>query len=630
MKKNTVRVSLLAIFLAGSFSAFAQNAKQRKEITKDYNHEELKRLAAEFTERHNSDKQEALRLAKINGWPVTFTTEEGSHAELMGVYPSGKPKYYVTYNVNAAFTSGINTLNSGGSLGLSIDGQNMYVGLWDQDRPLANHNTFGGRLEIRDAAINQADHPTHVGGTMIGSGVGAVNLAKGMAPQAGCVNYDWNNDTAEMALEADSGLLVSNHSYGSRANFLDEEDFGSYFTQARDYDNVAFNAKYYLIVQAAGNDRRDTPLYNPTKNGYDLINGSKTAKNAITVAAVNGLNAVYSGPDDVVMSSFSSYGPTDDRRIKPDISAKGVNVYSSYGSGITSYAYESGTSMASPVVAGGALLLQQYYYSLNEEYMRSATLRGLICHTADEAGPWDGPDPQFGWGLFDAKKAAETIGSNGTSSIIDQRELAAGGSYTLPITAVDGQMLQVSICWTDPAGVASNALDSTTARLRNDLDVRVTKDGVTYLPWKLGAENEDQALQGDNNKDNIERIDIPNATGNYTISVAHKRATLVSGPQEYTLIVTNASRTPAGVKGANSSLFSVWPNPANAVLNVKLEKESAEASVNIIDVQGREVLTNKLSNVNNAIDITDLSGGIYIVKVTQDGKQQSKKIIINK
>jgi len=630
MKKNTLRVSLLAILLAGSFSAFAQNAKQRKEITKDYNHDELKRLAADFTERNRSNKEKALKLAEVNGWPVTFKTEEGNFAELMGLYPNGTPKYNITLNVNAAFTSGINTLNTGGSLGLDINGEGMVVGLWDAQRPRASHNTFGGRLLLLDAALVQENHPTHVAGTIMGSGAGQVTTAKGMAPEAICNNYDWNNDTGEMAIEADGGLLVSNHSYGNRADLLPEEYFGAYIDDSRDYDMLAFDAKYYLIVQAAGNDRRATPVYNPTKNGYDLINGSKTAKNTLTVAAVNGLNAAYSGPDDVVMSSFSSYGPTDDNRIKPDISAKGVNVYSSYGPGNSDYATESGTSMASPVVSGGALLLQQYYYSLNEAYMKSATLRGLICHTADEAGPWNGPDPMFGWGLLDVKKAAQAISGTGTTSIINELSLTAGDSYTLPIDAIDGQLLQVSICWNDPAGTASYALDSSAARLKNDLDVRVSKDGVTYLPWKLAASPDSEALQGDNNRDNIERIDIPNATGTYTVRVSHKRSTLTSGPQEYSLIVTNATATPAGIKDSNLSLFSVWPNPADSVINIKLEKDSADAVVNVIDVQGREVLTDKLTNVNSTLDISSLSGGIYIVKITQGGKQQSKKIIVNK
>ncbi len=40
--------------------------------------------------------------------------------------------------------------------------------------------------------------------------------------------------------------------------------------------------------------------------------------------------------------------------------------------------------------------LQEYYYRLHNVFMRSATLKGILIHTADEAGPADGPDYQFG------------------------------------------------------------------------------------------------------------------------------------------------------------------------------------------------------------------------------------------
>ena len=82
-----------------------------------------------------------------------------------------------------------------------------------------------------------------------------------------------------------------------------------------------------------------------------------TAKNNMTVAATfEVLN--YTGPGSVGMSGFSSWGPTDDGRVKPDISGKGVNMYSSVGGSNSVYANYSGTSMSSPNVAGSLMLLQ--------------------------------------------------------------------------------------------------------------------------------------------------------------------------------------------------------------------------------------------------------------------------------
>ncbi len=122
-------------------------------------------------------------------------------------------------------------------------------------------------------------------------------------------------------------------------------------------------------------------------------------KNILTVGAVNPIAAGYSSAADVLMSSFSSWGPTDDGRIKPDVVADGVGLTSSIASSNNAYATYSGTSMATPNVTGSLLLLQEYYVQLHPGiFMRSATLKGLTIHTADEAGPNPGPDYQFGWG----------------------------------------------------------------------------------------------------------------------------------------------------------------------------------------------------------------------------------------
>ena len=105
-------------------------------------------------------------------------------------------------------------------------------------------------------------------------------------------------------------------------------------------------------------------------------------------------------------NSSSSEGPADDLRIKPDIMGNGTGLYSTYESADAVYSTISGTSMASPNVAGTLLLLQQHYKNVTNNFMKAATLKGLACHTADDAGNI-GPDPVFGWGLLNAKKAAE-------------------------------------------------------------------------------------------------------------------------------------------------------------------------------------------------------------------------------
>src|SRR5690606_17562621 len=139
---------------------------------------------------------------------------------------------------------------------------------------------------------------------------------------------------------------------------------------------------------------------------------------------VNGV-ADYKGPGDVTMSPFSSWGPVDDGRIKPDLVAMGMNVFSTAINEEQSDSYTtlSGTSMAAPNATGSLFLLQELYHSRNAgRYMRAATLKALAIHTAKEAGLAPGPDYMYGWGLLDVKSAAEMIiNENGSSNII--REL---------------------------------------------------------------------------------------------------------------------------------------------------------------------------------------------------------------
>ena len=621
MKKNTVTLFVWACVLGGSLSAFAQTDEQKKAIVKDYDVQTLVNLSEDYKQKALADRERAYQLAEVNGWPLTYETEKGEYAELIGVHENGNPHYYVTHNQGAAQLSKILSLNSGGSLGLDLNGQGMSIGVWDQNHPRSTHVTFGGRVIVLDGAVSQSFHSTHVLGTMIGSGLGDLQ-ARGMAYQANGRAYDWNQDASEMTFAAIGGMLVSNHSYGSIAANLSLWEFGAYNWRSRQYDEIAYESKNYLIVQAAGNDRDQFFLYNPSKNGYDLINGTKTAKNALTVAAVTG-----SG----VMSTFSSYGPTDDRRVKPDIAAKGVGVYSSSNASNTSYESTNGTSMASPVVAGGALLLQQHYFNLYSTFMRSATLRGLICHTADEAGNNPGPDGRFGWGIFNAEAAAQAITNHGTTSLILQRTLSQGEELEIEIEATGNVPVRASICWTDLPGTANNGtVDSSTPVLVNNLDIRATQNGETYLPWALTSVNEAAAVKANNIVDNFERIDIENPGGSYTVRVTHA-GNIIGGPQEFSLIVTGISNSTVNVSKVDAKFFSVWPNPASSQLNINFDNSySGSSTVEMYDVQGRKVSENSISGANGSINIEQLTNGVYIVKVTQGEKIQTKKIIVNK
>lgn len=634
MKRKITLFSLTVFLLVFSvMSVFSQTPQQKEKIISETDVETLKELHTQFLKQSKESKEKAIQLATEKGWPLEYVTEEGSFAELQGVLENGQPLYYVTNNVGAAATSKINRLNTGGSLNLNLDGQNMIVGVWDQNVPLNAHQDFGGRLITLDgSSVDASFHSTHVTGTVLGSGLTNAS-SKGMASQAAGYVLDWSNDYAEMAFEAGFGLLASNHSYGQIAAQLPEFQFGAYTTRSRQLDEIAFAAPFYLSVHAAGNDRNDlNQTINPTKGGYDLINGNKTSKNTLVVAAVNQVTN-YTGPSSVNIASFSSYGPTDDNRVKPDISAKGVNVTSTSNASTSAHGVSSGTSMAAPVVTGGILLLQQHYSNLNGGvFMRSASLRGLVLHTADEAGPWDGPDPMFGWGLFNAERAAQVItNKNSGLAIINERSLAQGQTYTKVVTAQGNQPLVATICWTDRAGAANGSVvDLTTPVLVNNLDIRITKNSETFFPWRLGATPTDAAVQGDNNVDNIEKIEIQNPTGQYTITVSHK-GNLTGGLQDYTIIVTGIDEN-LSVTSLNTNDFAISPNPVGDSFSVNSNSVLSLDEISIFDIQGRMVKQILFDNSNPfsgeyLIDSTSFDTGVYIVRIKSGDDFVTKKMI---
>ena len=408
-------------------------------------------------------KTEAIDYARRHDIPIIIKSEEGIK-ELMYVDTYGKPQYYKTFNVNAAATVSTNKVNPGGGYGYSLDGSGMTIHEWDGGGVLTSHQEYGGRVVQGDGVTSTHYHSTHVAGTLIASGV--VSNAKGMAPAADLRAFDWNGDDYEMANEAsNANTLVSNHSYGyvrgwdydgtwtwhGNTSVSTQEDylFGFYDSQAQSWDNISYNAPFYLIVRSAGNDRGDGPSTGayPQDGPYDCISHAGVAKNILTVGSVADIAGGYTQPSDVIMSSYSSWGPADDGRIKPDIVANGSGLYSTDNGHDADYTTLSGTSMASPNAAGSMILLQEHYEDLNGSgsYMRAATLKAVVIHTADEAGDNPGPDYEFGWGLLNTKAAADIISDDVALNTLEEITLANNASYQRTVKALGGEPLKVTI-----------------------------------------------------------------------------------------------------------------------------------------------------------------------------------------
>jgi len=552
-----------------------QTRKAYDQIIRETNTAKLNEIARQSELDFQQNKARAIALAKEKGWVIRTFLPDSSVIELMGVDEKGHPIYYITQsNFNAGRTIRTDQVWSGGSMGLALGGNGMIAGEWDAGRCRPTHNEFqtgaGTRVINGDGAGNDS-HATHVGGTIIAKGND--NQARGMANEAFLKSFNWGSDESEMATEGANGLLVSNHSYGQLAGWSGcdwygdlnisttlDYTFGLYTGSTAQWDQIAVDAPYYLICKAAGNDRgnncggawrafvggawvTDPPGYTrpPADGQYDCISTYGNAKNIMTVAAVN-IQTNYVNAGSVTMSGFSSWGPTDDGRIKPDISAAGVGLYSTEVTNDNAYSTKSGTSMATPTVTGSSLLIQEHHKNVTGSFMRSATLKGLIIHTADECGANPGPDYAYGWGLMNTGRAVQHITDNNLTSIIRENTLNQGETYTLQVYSDGSQPLRATICWTDPAGTPNApVLNDRTPRLVNDLDLRIT-GGTTVMPWMLDPNNPSaSATRGDNIRDNVEQVLISTpSAGYYTITVTHK-GTLQGSSQRFALIVSTVN-----------------------------------------------------------------------------------------
>ncbi|HSP41392.1 MAG TPA: MBG domain-containing protein, partial [Luteolibacter sp.] len=481
----------------------------------------------------------ARAKAAAAGLPLRSELANGRVMEIHS-FDGPEPVYLTTHNVNAAISTGANLLQSSP---YTLNGNGLTIGMWDGGSGRATHQEFGGRMVVRDGSAS-INHATHVGGTLIASGVTA--SARGMATAAVVDTYDWNNDISEMTGRGATGpgqqatrIYLSNHSYGYISGWYNtggtgspprtwewygngttatsiEQDFGRYNDLTREIDTLVFNAPYYLIFQSAGNDRNDNPSagqsialspgsstvvsYDPAlhpagdgnyRGGFETIGFRSLAKNIVTVGSAN--DAVTGGvrdPSKATLSAFSCWGPTDDGRIKPDVVANGAGLYSSLNTSNSAYGTYSGTSMSSPNACGSAaLLVQQYGQLFPGSAMRAATLKGLLIHTATDLGN-PGPDYKSGWGLINVKTAADLIADHHAiplkQRITESQLTTSVSTLSYPFLWDETTPIRATLCWTDPAGTATTTSDLRSPRLVNNLQLKlIAPNGSEHFPFVM-------------------------------------------------------------------------------------------------------------------------------------------------
>ncbi|MCY1501029.1 C5a peptidase precursor [compost metagenome] len=612
----------LLLFLLMPVYVFSQNAEERQKIIASYDKKEVTQLK-EYS------KTQALEQKKlIDDYKSKNFFKESETYSLQRIY-NGIPIFFTTSNDGSSKTIKTNLLYPGGTLGLSVTGAGITAGVWDGGKVRNTHLEFQtGRVTPNDDASTLSVHATHVTGTIVARGANPAR--RGIAYEAKALTHDWDNDYDEMVSFGSLGYLVSNHSYGYASASLPVWLFGQYDASSREIDMLSNAYPFYQIVIAAGNDRDQSFAHVTENGGYDLLSGTGTSKNGITVAAVNEL-LNYTGAGSVVMSDFSNYGPTDDGRIKPDIAAKGVGVFSTVSNSDTSYGILNGTSMAAPAITGMIVLLQKHYNNLNASYMKAATVRGLICHSANEAGVFPGPDYEFGWGLANAEEAAKIISAKGTTAILEENNLPNTQTFTKNISISSPQKLQVTICWTDPIGAlnTNGVLNNRVPRLRNNLDLKILKDGVTYYPWKMNPDDQFAAAtrDSDNNVDNVEKVEIDMAQpGTYTIQVTHK-GNLVTSSQDFSLIASSTNGVTLNRDNfiADNSIV-VYPNPVANNLNFSIANDIVLSDISIFDITGKLVISSKDFS-SNSVNVSNLQSGVYFAKFSSQDKTVTRKFI---
>lgn len=525
------------------------------------------------------------RKARVEAFRLPFALPEGL---ILHDVRDGRPIFLGHTNAAAARSSNTQLVRDAPRF-LNVDGTGMTVGVWEVQMSTDNgHPEWSDRFHYADSYNGSAHlHAAHVIGTIAAAGIDL--QARGMAPAAGIRGFDSFDHVAEMLdhgaesiEDYDEGaLLVSNHSYGLRAGWyrsrsgdhqqwlgawpgMEDALFGQYDEEAVSWDDVCWRRPYFLPFKAAGNYRDDAPPeegeeffhnndsngldaanYDPNlhppgpggvEDGYDTIPAIGNAKNVLTIGAVD--DAVLHLGDGISKrwlinarsTPFSSWGPSDDGRIKPDIVANGRGVYSTSnrwrdGDRIDDYEELSGTSMAAPTASGSAILLQELFLKrFPGTPMRAATLKGLIIHTADDLGA-SGPDYRYGWGLMNTYQAADLIERhyNHPNNNHIYEGIASAAAQELPFYWDQASArIRVTLCYTDPPGTAKEGLDNREPALVNDIDIWIVDpNGVRHDPFLLDPNAPSApATRGDNDVDNVEQVLINDPLpGAYTLHV---------------------------------------------------------------------------------------------------------------
>lgn len=344
-------------------------------------------------------------------------------------------------------------------------------------------------------AADEHSHGTHVAGIIAGDGaLGTADgsgawYGLGMAPKAKLVAqriFDRNGkfqpppsfeNLTRDAVRA--GANVGNNSWGADIQGTYDVSASEFDALVRDADQLAAGDQPYILVFSGGN----------AGPGPQTVASPAVAKNVIAVGASQSSRQNFlthmGGPE--MVASFSSRGPSQDGRIKPDLVAPGTwiaSARSSVGSGSNDsltidndYLYMSGSSQAAAHVSGAAAAFVQYYRESFTEDPSPAMVKAALIHAARDMNDSSGPTPNQteGWGRLDL---TQIIGSSRFHKFCDQQAaLIQGGVSTQTVIVANSEVpLKITMAYTDVPG-----LPAALPALVNDLDLEVVApDGRVY------------------------------------------------------------------------------------------------------------------------------------------------------
>lgn len=460
---------------------------------------------------------------------------------------------------------------------LNLTGDGVIVGVLENSHAYINHPDLSTRAFKGDTDVNNYfSHATNMAGIIAGNG-SQNNQYIGIATEAEIYTYDFEPGTA-------TGTAVNNNinytgdlqtAIGTHHIDIANNSWGTY--GCYDFAYGIYNGvcpildaavrgdfgKPITIVFSAGNERdgyydgsgtdNTSCITNTTApfENYSKMNHPKASKNIITVGAIDSHNNR--------MSTYSSWGPVDDGRIKPDIVASGhhngtinSNVtepttsnhmylapyYPTSGPNSGMYGYTGMTSAAAAATSGClALLLEHYRNTLDTDLNPlPSTLKALLIHSAqdlDDNTTWYNPGPDYasGYGLLQIKDAVDIV------DLVLFREGKVttnrpdNYTFTLPANATS---VKVTLVWDDPPA-ALNAVNV----LVNDLDLKVfDPNNVQYYPWTLDPANpSNNAVKTTADQiNNVEQVFVDQNLTSGIWRVVIDPNVLPQSPQRYSLV----------------------------------------------------------------------------------------------